>query len=54
MTKKIDENNFYTIHEPTFMCCDQSQFRHVCKKHGEFMGCYFCQFNYSQPCEEQH
>jgi hypothetical protein len=46
----IDQNKFYTIHEPTFMCCDQSQFRYVCKAHGESMGCYFCEFDYTQEC----
>ena len=50
-TDVIDQNEFYLIHDLTFMCCDQSQFRHSCKAHGEIMGCYFCEFDYSKECE---
>jgi len=50
-TDVIDQNEFYLIHDTTFMCCDQSQFRYSCKAHGEMMGCYFCEFDYSKECE---
>lgn len=46
----IAETEFYTIDEPTFMCCDQSQFTYHCKAHREKMGCYFCAFDYTQEC----
>jgi hypothetical protein len=48
--KPIDSTVLYNIYEPTFMCCDQSQFTYYCKAHEEKMGCYFCQFDYSEPC----
>ncbi len=35
-------------------CCDESQFRYTCKAHGESMGCYYCEFDYTKDCEEQH
>ena len=47
----IDTTEFYTIHEPTHMCCDESQFTYVCIAHRETMGCYFCGFDYDKPCE---
>jgi hypothetical protein len=49
----IDETKFYTIHEPTWMCCDEFQFTYVCKAHGEKMGCYFCEFDYDKPCDHE-
>jgi len=49
----IDQTKFYTIHEPTWMCCDESQFTYVCKAHGEKMGCYFCEFDYDKPCDHE-
>jgi len=47
----IDTTEFYIIKEPTFMCCDQSQFRYYCKSCDEFMGCQFCAFDPYAPCE---
>jgi len=46
----IHSTKFYTIHEPTFMCCDQSQFTYYCKAHEEKMGCYFCSFDPEKEC----
>jgi hypothetical protein len=51
LNNQIDENEFYQIVDEMFYCCDESQFKHYCKKHTEFMGCYFCQFDYTQECE---
>ena len=54
MTKlknQIDENEFYQIVDEMFYCCDESQFKHYCKKHTELMGCYYCEFDYSKECE---
>ena len=53
---QIDSNEFYTIHDPTWICCDEIQFKYYCKAHNEKMGCYYCEFDYSQPCdhEEDH
>jgi len=47
----IDHNEFYLIHDLLFFCCDEQQFRHSCKEHGEMMGCYYCEFDYSTKCE---
>lgn len=47
----IDTTEFYTIHEPTYMHCDQLQFTYVCIAHREAMGCYFCEFDYNEPCD---
>jgi hypothetical protein len=50
----IDQNEFYLIKDEQRYCCDESQFVYVCKAHGEQMDCYYCGFNYSENCEEQH
>jgi hypothetical protein len=50
----LDETEFYFVKDEQHFCCDESQFVHVCKEHGEQMGCYFCEFDYSTTCEEQH
>ena len=50
MTKFIDENKYYHIADIIHMCCDESQFRYICKSCGDTMDCYYCGFNY----EESH
>lgn len=50
-TLVIDTNEFYEIIDRQHYCCDESQFIYVCKAHGEQQGCYFCEFDYSAPCE---
>lgn len=47
----IDSNEFYNIIDRQRFCCDESQFIYICKAHGEQQGCYFCEFDYSEPCE---
>ena len=54
MSLVIDQNQFYEIVDTMRFCCDESQFIYVCKSHSEQMGCYFCEFDYSNDCEEQH
>jgi hypothetical protein len=54
ITEYIDQNEFYLIKDEQRFCCGESQFRYVCKSHGEAMGCYYCEFDYSNDCEEQH
>ncbi len=54
ITEYIDQNEFYLIKDEQRFCCGESQFRYVCKSHGEAMGCYYCEFDYSTDCEEQH
>lgn len=49
--KPIDSTPLYNIYEPTWFHCGESQFRYVCKAHEEAMGCYYCEFDYSQPCD---
>jgi hypothetical protein len=50
----LDETEFYFVKDEQHFCCDESQFRYVCKAHGEQMDCYFCGFDYDSDCEEQH
>ena len=53
MTKIIDENEHFKILDVTFMCCDASQFRHICKVCDEYMDCYFCSFDpYEAHCSD--
>ena len=54
ITEYIDQNEFYLIKDEQRFCCGESQFRYVCKSHGEAMGCSYCEFDYSNDCEEQH
>ena len=51
MKTYIDENEFYFVKDETHFCCDECQFIYVCKEHGEQMGCYYCEFDYSKDCE---
>ena len=50
----LDQNEFYFIKDEIKFCCDEQQFVHICKAHGEQMDCYFCGFDYDKDCEEQH
>ena len=36
------------------MCCNEIQFPYTCRKCGEEMGCYYCDFNYDEAheCDE--
>ena len=47
-------SEFYLIKDEQRFCCDESQFKYVCKAHGESMGCYYHEFDYTENCEEQH
>ena len=47
----IDQNKFYNILDELFFCCDEQQFRYVCKKCEEYMGCQFCTFNPYEACD---
>jgi hypothetical protein len=48
---KITVNeNYYSTME-SFFCCDEQVIKMYCEPHGEFMGCYFCQFDYTEKCE---
>lgn len=53
MDKILSQIEFYNILDETnfFFCCGESQFIHICKAHDEVMGCYYCEFDYSKPCE---
>jgi hypothetical protein len=51
MPKVIDSNKYYDILDELFVCCDEHQFRHVCKKHRERQGCSFCAFDPYGPCD---
>ena len=47
-------NSYYLTNYETFVCCDEVQYKYFCDNHFSFMGCYFCEFDYSIDCEEQH
>jgi hypothetical protein len=47
----IHKTEFYAVSDPTFMCCDQSQFTYTCLAHQEPMGCQFCAFDPYAKCE---
>jgi len=51
ITEYIDQNEFYLILDEMRFCCGESQFKYVCKAHGEAQGCYYHEFDYDQPCE---
>ena len=50
-TLKTKVNNFYYSTGESFFCCDEQVIKMFCEPHGEFMGCYFCEFDYTDPCE---
>lgn len=51
MRKKVIQTEYYNITDKIHICCDEQQFRYYCKAHSEFMGCYFCTFDYTEPCD---
>lgn len=46
----IDSNDHFNILDELFVCCDEHQFRYVCKAHGEQMGCQFHEFDPYTEC----
>lgn len=51
MSKIIDSTKYFDIHDELFVCCGEHQFRYVCKKHRNRMGCMFCEFDPYTACE---
>lgn len=51
MSEVIDKNDYYTIIDELFVCCDEHQFRYYCKVHEERMDCQFCAFDPYGPCD---
>jgi len=49
----IHDTEFYRVSDSTYYCCDEFMFRHYCLTCEEFMGCYFCEFDYTEKhdCE---
>lgn len=47
----IETTDYYRIVGETYLCCDELMFRYYCLDCEEFMGCYYCQFDYTEPCE---
>lgn len=53
--KTIEKTSYYRIIDEQYFCCDELQFKHYCLTCDEFMGCYFCEFDYNEKHEcEQH
>jgi hypothetical protein len=48
---KISVNEFYYSKGETLFCCDEQVVKMYCEPHGEFQGCYFCEFDYTEKCE---
>jgi len=51
LSRVIDKNDYYTIIDELFVCCDEHQFRYYCKAHQEPMNCQFCGFDPYGPCD---
>lgn len=51
MRDTIDSTEFFYIIDEQHYCCDESQFKYYCKNCYEWQGCYYCSFDYNQPCE---
>ena len=53
MNKVIYKTDFYRIIDETFFHCGEAMFRYYCESCDEFMGCYFCEFDYDEKhdCE---
>jgi hypothetical protein len=51
MAKSIDSTTHYVIKDEQHHCCGELQFRYVCKKHQNRMGCMFCEFDPYNPCD---
>ena len=54
MTTKTKLNEMYYSTDRGLFCCDEFQYATYCEAHDEPMGCYYCEFDYSIPCDEQH
>ena len=52
---EITKEGYRIIDEPHY-CCGEFMFRYYCVKCDEFMGCYFCEFDYTETheCEENN
>lgn len=54
MATVIDKTNqHYWIWDISHICCDEIQFKYQCRNCEEMMGCYFCEFDYTEPCDCQ-
>ena len=51
MRDVIDSTEFFDIVDEQHWHCDDIQFKYYCKKCQEFAGCYFCEFDPDQPCD---
>ena len=54
MSMVLDKTDNYLILDEQHYCCDELQFKYQCRVCEEIMGCYFCTFDYSEPCECQY
>ena len=51
MDTKQKANEWYYTTGLNHYCCDEFQFVYYCEKHDEPQGCYYCDFDYTKPCE---
>jgi hypothetical protein len=55
MATVIDKTNeHYWIWDISHICCDEIQFKYQCRVCDEFMDCYYCSFDYDEPCDCQY
>lgn len=48
---KTQYNQWYWNNENSRYCCDEFQPVFYCIAHDEPQGCYYCEFDYDQPCQ---
>ena len=47
----ISRDQNYRVVDEMYFCCGEMMFRYYCEKCDEFMGCYFCEFDYTEAHE---
>ena len=48
----IDQTQYFYVIDEQHIHCDEVQFVYRCKKCGEKQVCYYCTFDYNEPCQE--
>lgn len=48
----IDGSKYFNIINQQYVHCGETQFIYQCKTCGYEPLCYYCGFDYNQPCEE--
>ena len=51
MNDKTKLNEWFYSSDDGLGCCGEFQYKTYCYAHDEYQGCYYCEFDYSKPCE---